>query len=74
MLDVRLHGLHISPDLDTCTYTLARAINPETGWGLTGETWSAMDALELMRERCAYHNTPLPEANIKCPSKSVAYA
>ena len=43
--DVRLHGLHISPDLDTCTYTLARAINPETGWGLTGETWSAMDAL-----------------------------
>jgi LPPG:FO 2-phospho-L-lactate transferase len=43
--DVDLHGLHISPDLDTVTYTLAGAINRETGWGLTGETWSAMDAL-----------------------------
>lgn len=44
--DVDLHGLHVSPDLDTCTYTLAGAINPETGWGLAGETWNAMDALE----------------------------
>ena len=32
--DVVLHGLHVSPDLDTVTYTLAGAINPETGWGL----------------------------------------
>jgi LPPG:FO 2-phospho-L-lactate transferase len=44
--DVVLHGLHISPDVDTVTYTLAGAINPETGWGLSGETWAAMDALE----------------------------
>lgn len=44
--DVELHGLHISPDLDTVTYTLAGAINRDTGWGLTGETWSTMDALE----------------------------
>jgi LPPG:FO 2-phospho-L-lactate transferase len=43
--DVVLHGLHISPDLDTVTYTLAGAINPETGWGLAGETWAAMEAL-----------------------------
>lgn len=43
--DVVLHGLHISPDLDTVTYTLAGAINPETGWGLAGETWGAMEAL-----------------------------
>ncbi len=43
--DVILHGLHISPDLDTVTYTLAGAINPETGWGLAGETWAAMEAL-----------------------------
>ena len=43
--DVELHGLHISPDLDTITYTLAGAINPETGWGLAGETWQAMEAL-----------------------------
>jgi LPPG:FO 2-phospho-L-lactate transferase len=43
--DTDLHGLHISPDLDTVTYTLAGVINPETGWGLTGETWAAMDEL-----------------------------
>ena len=40
--DVELHGLHVSPDLDTVTYTLAGAINPETGWGLVDETWQAM--------------------------------
>lgn len=44
--DLELHGLHISPDLDTITYTLADAINPETGWGLAGETWQAMATLE----------------------------
>jgi LPPG:FO 2-phospho-L-lactate transferase len=43
--DTVLHGLHISPDLDTVTYTLAGKINPETGWGLEGETWSAMAEL-----------------------------
>lgn len=43
--DTELHGLSISPDLDTITYTLAGASNPETGWGLAGETWAAMDAL-----------------------------
>jgi LPPG:FO 2-phospho-L-lactate transferase len=47
--DVVLHGLHVSPDIDTVTYTLAGAINPETGWGLVDETWSAMDALERYR-------------------------
>jgi LPPG:FO 2-phospho-L-lactate transferase len=47
--DTVLHGLHISPDLDTVTYTLAGAVNPETGWGLAGETWQAMDALERYR-------------------------
>src|SRR3954447_1715590 len=44
--DIVLHGLHISPDLDTVTYTLADAIDRERGWGLGGETWAAMDALE----------------------------
>jgi LPPG:FO 2-phospho-L-lactate transferase len=43
--DLVLHGLAISPDLDTVTYTLAGAINSEAGWGLAGESWAAMDAL-----------------------------
>jgi len=44
--DVQLHGLHVSPDIDTVTYTLAGAINPETGWGLVDESWTVMSALE----------------------------
>ncbi len=43
--DLVLHGLEISPDLDTVTYTLAGAIDPDRGWGLSGETWQAMDGL-----------------------------
>ena len=46
--DTVLHGLHISPDLDTVTYTLAGVDNPDTGWGLADETWQAMDALERL--------------------------
>ena len=44
--DTVLHGLAICPDLDTVTYTLAAAIDPERGWGLAGETWRAMEALQ----------------------------
>jgi LPPG:FO 2-phospho-L-lactate transferase len=44
--DTVLHGLAISPDRDTVTYTLAWAIDPVRGWGLGGETWAAMGALE----------------------------
>jgi LPPG:FO 2-phospho-L-lactate transferase len=39
------HGLYVSPDLDSVTYTLAGAQNPDTGWGLAGETFAAVDAL-----------------------------
>jgi LPPG:FO 2-phospho-L-lactate transferase len=43
--DTVLHGLSISPDLDTITYTLAEAIDPVRGWGLVDESWRAMEAL-----------------------------
>jgi LPPG:FO 2-phospho-L-lactate transferase len=43
--DTVMHGLAISPDLDTIIYTLAEAIDPERGWGLAGESWRAMEAL-----------------------------
>lgn len=43
--DTVMHGLAISPDIDTITYTLAAAIDPERGWGLRDETWRAMEAL-----------------------------
>ena len=54
--DVELHGLHISPDLDTITYTLAGAIDPERGWGLSGETWHAMEALGRYPDARAWFN------------------
>ena len=38
-------GLSISPDLDTVMYTLAGLANPETGWGLAGETFSFLEAV-----------------------------
>ena len=41
-------GLHVSPDIDTVTYTLAGLQNPETGWGRKNETWSFMSALESL--------------------------
>jgi LPPG:FO 2-phospho-L-lactate transferase len=44
--DFELHGLQVSPDLDTVVYTVAGAIDPERGWGLRDETWHAMEALE----------------------------
>ena len=44
--DTVLHGLLISPDLDTVTYTLAEAIDPVRGWGLADESWRAMEALQ----------------------------
>ena len=43
--DLVLHGLHVSPDIDTITYTLAGMDNRETGWGVTGESWAVMDEL-----------------------------
>ncbi len=43
--DMVLHGLHISPDLDTVAYTLAGMDNRETGWGVAGESWAVMDEL-----------------------------
>ena len=41
-------GLHISPDLDTVMYTLADLANRETGWGLAGDTFEALAALERL--------------------------
>src|SRR5712691_4025811 len=46
--DETFHGLHVSPDLDTVMYTLAGLENPETGWGLRGETFEALAALERL--------------------------
>ena len=46
--DVELHGLHVSPDIDTVIYTLSGAIDPERGWGLADETWNALGELRSL--------------------------
>lgn len=41
-------GLYVCPDLDTLTYTLAGLANPQTGWGVRGDTFQALDRLKIL--------------------------
>jgi LPPG:FO 2-phospho-L-lactate transferase len=43
--DLDFYGLHVSPDLDTVTYTLAGLSRPDVGWGLAGDTFRALEML-----------------------------
>lgn len=43
--DIVLHGLHISPDLDIITYTLAGIVDDEKGWGIRQDTMNCHEAL-----------------------------
>ncbi len=43
--DVRIHGLHVSPDLDSVTYWLANVADRERGWGRAGESFRTTDEL-----------------------------
>ncbi len=43
--DADIHGLHISPDLDTVMYTLAGLSDPKRGWGLRGDSFRCLEAL-----------------------------
>lgn len=58
--DTVLHGLHISPDIDTIVYTLSNSIDPERGWGLAGETWRAMEALHRFVDVRPPHSIAAP--------------
>jgi LPPG:FO 2-phospho-L-lactate transferase len=44
--DVEMFGLHVSPDVDIVIYALAGAVNPETGWGLQGDSFAVVEALQ----------------------------
>lgn len=44
--DLEFAGLHVSPDTDIVIYALAGAVNPETGWGLAGDTFHVVEALQ----------------------------
>jgi LPPG:FO 2-phospho-L-lactate transferase len=46
--DLVLHGLHISPDIDSVTYALAGLDNKTTGWGVAHETWTVSENLKAL--------------------------
>lgn len=46
--DVTLHGLRISPDIDTVLYALAGLVNEARGWGPKGDTFRCMAALDRL--------------------------
>jgi LPPG:FO 2-phospho-L-lactate transferase len=48
--DTERHGLLVCPDHDTVLYTLAGLENEEFGWGLAGDSWTTMSALERYGE------------------------
>lgn len=43
--DAEMHGLHVSPDLDTVTYTLAGLSDRQRGWGIRGDTFRCLESL-----------------------------
>lgn len=48
--DFDLWGLRICPDLDTVMYTLAGIANPQTGWGIEGDTFETLEMLKRLGE------------------------
>ena len=46
--DSVVHGLHVSPDVDTIVYTLAGLIDPAKGWGIRGDTFAVLDQLQRL--------------------------
>ncbi len=43
--DFELHGLHIAPDLDIVTCTLAGVIDQSQGWGIIGDSYACLEWL-----------------------------
>jgi LPPG:FO 2-phospho-L-lactate transferase len=46
--DIVLHGLHVSPDLDSVAYWLGGVADRERGWGREGETFRATEELRAL--------------------------
>jgi LPPG:FO 2-phospho-L-lactate transferase len=54
--DVSMHGLHVSPDLDSVTYWLGDAFDRERGWGRRDETFRATEELRRFDPDLAWFN------------------
>lgn len=44
--DIELFGLHISPDIDIVTYTLAGIVDEAKGWGVKDDTFQCLEMLK----------------------------
>src|SRR4029450_6434572 len=67
--DVELHGLHVSPDVDSVLYHLAGLADEARGWGIRDETFGALELLgrygmdtwfQLGARDLATHRVPNP--------------
>lgn len=54
--DVVMHGLHVSPDLDSVTYWLGDVHDRERGWGRRGDTFRATEELRRFDPGAAWFN------------------
>ena len=54
--DIAMHGLHVSPDVDSVTYWLGDAFDRERGWGRRDETFRATEELRRFDAEAAWFN------------------
>jgi LPPG:FO 2-phospho-L-lactate transferase len=53
--DITLHGLHISPDVDIVTYTLAGIVDEAKGWGIKNDTFHSLGMLKQLGEEAWFN-------------------
>ena len=53
--DCIFHGLYISPDIDTITYTLAGLSDTKKGWGIKGDTFTTLEQLRRLGSDAWFH-------------------
>ncbi|MHA1268659.1 MAG: 2-phospho-L-lactate transferase [Candidatus Helarchaeota archaeon] len=40
------YGLYVSPDIDIIMYTITNIVNPDTGWGINGDSFNCLKMLK----------------------------
>jgi LPPG:FO 2-phospho-L-lactate transferase len=53
--DCVFHGLYVSPDIDTITYTLAGLNDSEKGWGIGGDSFTVLEQLRRLGNDCWFN-------------------
>ncbi len=48
--DDEFHGLHVCPDMDIVTYTLADMVDADQGWGIGGDSFNCLEMLGRLGE------------------------